>query len=102
MKKTILIAVAALCLLPGSLAARKKAPATKKADEITFTTIKANPITSIKDQNQSGTCWAYSSLGFSRPNSCAWARAHTTFASRSSYITLIWTVPTRLCAHMAM
>ena len=64
MKKTILIAVAALCLLPGSLAARKKAPATKKADEITFTTIKANPITSIKDQNQSGTCWAYSSLGF--------------------------------------
>ena len=64
MKKTILIAVAALCLLPGSLAARKKASATKKADEITFTTIKANPITSIKDQNQSGTCWAYSSLGF--------------------------------------
>ena len=49
MKKTILIAVAALCLLPGSLAARKKASATKKADEITFTTIKANPITSIKD-----------------------------------------------------
>ena len=29
-----------------------------------FTTIKANPITSIKDQNRSGTCWAYSTLSF--------------------------------------
>ena len=29
-----------------------------------FTTVKANPITSIKDQNRSGTCWAYSTLSF--------------------------------------
>ena len=29
-----------------------------------FTTIKANPITSVKDQNRSGTCWAYSTLSF--------------------------------------
>lgn len=29
-----------------------------------FTTVKANAITSVKDQNRSGTCWAYSSLGF--------------------------------------
>lgn len=29
-----------------------------------FTTIKELPITSIKNQNRSGTCWAYSSLGF--------------------------------------
>ena len=29
-----------------------------------FTTIKENPITSIKDQNRSGTCWAYSTLSF--------------------------------------
>lgn len=64
MKKTLLIALAALCLMPGSLAARsKKQPAAKK-DTTVFTVIKENPITSIKDQNQSGTCWAYSSLGF--------------------------------------
>lgn len=29
-----------------------------------FTVIKKNPITSIKDQNRSGTCWDYSTLGF--------------------------------------
>ncbi len=29
-----------------------------------FTTVKANPITSVKDQNRSGTCWAYSTLSF--------------------------------------
>jgi aminopeptidase C len=29
-----------------------------------FTTIKANPITSIKNQSHSSTCWAFSSLGF--------------------------------------
>ena len=29
-----------------------------------FTTIKENPITSMKDQNRSGTCWCYSTLSF--------------------------------------
>ena len=29
-----------------------------------FTVIKENPITSIKDQNRSGTCWCYSALSF--------------------------------------
>ncbi len=32
--------------------------------KFTFTTIKESPITSIKNQNRSGTCWAYSALGF--------------------------------------
>lgn len=62
MKKTLLLAAVALCLHPGSLAAQTKNAA--KKDTTTFTVIKEIPITSIKDQNQSGTCWAYSSLGF--------------------------------------
>ncbi len=38
--------------------------AAEKKDSVAFTVIKENPVTSIKDQNQSGTCWAYSSLAF--------------------------------------
>ena len=34
------------------------------AKDFEFTTIEEIPITSIKNQNRSGTCWAYSSLGF--------------------------------------
>jgi len=29
-----------------------------------FTTVKANPITSIKNQNRSSTCWSFSGIGF--------------------------------------
>lgn len=36
----------------------------KQTEGFIFTTVKANPITSIKNQNRSGTCWAFSSLGF--------------------------------------
>ena len=43
--------------------AKKKEPA-KNQNKPVFTTIKANPITSIKDQNRSGTCWDYSTLSF--------------------------------------
>ncbi len=61
MMKSLLIA-ATMVLLPGSVAAQKPENAAK--DTVKFTVVKENPITSIKDQNQSGTCWAYSSLGF--------------------------------------
>ena len=35
-----------------------------KSNKPVFTVIKENPITSIKDQNRSGTCWDYSTLSF--------------------------------------
>lgn len=37
---------------------------TPKMPDYQFTTVKANPITSIKNQNRSGTCWAYSAISF--------------------------------------
>ena len=62
MKKSRLLAVA-MCLLPASMAASSRQLA-ETDDTVKFTVVKELPITSIKDQNQSGTCWAYSSLGF--------------------------------------
>ena len=38
--------------------------ASENSNKPVFTTIKSRPITSIKDQNRSGTCWAYSTLSF--------------------------------------
>lgn len=42
----------------------KDSSSVKNKKEIIFTTVKENPITSIKNQSRSGTCWAYSGLGF--------------------------------------
>ena len=36
----------------------------QEAPEYEFTTIKENPITSVKNQTRSGTCWCYSALSF--------------------------------------
>lgn len=60
MKKLILAALA-FCLLAPAASAQDKATMTKDS---VFTIVKENPVTSVKDQNQSGTCWAYSSLAF--------------------------------------
>ena len=55
MNKFLLMAVAAVCSLPTMA---------QKADSLVFTTVLENPVTSIKNQNNSGTCWSYSALAF--------------------------------------
>lgn len=61
MKKLLTLALLA-CFATGINAQDKKD--TSKVNKPVFTTIKENKITSIKDQNRSGTCWAYSTLAF--------------------------------------
>ena len=62
MKKILTFALMALMALSASAA--KKKEAAKDANKPVFTVIKEIPITSMKDQNRSGTCWDYSTLSF--------------------------------------
>lgn len=62
-----LIALALVATMPLTALAARDDEAKKDSvnpNKPVFTTIKENPITSIKDQNRSGTCWAYSTLSF--------------------------------------
>ena len=61
MRKLIILAAAAIMASPAMAKAKKETP---NKDSLIFTTVIANPVTSIKNQNSSGTCWAYSSLAF--------------------------------------
>ena len=64
MKKIMTIALALIIAVGSAGAAKKKAPEKKNTNKPVFTTIKEIPITSVKDQNRSGTCWDYSTLSF--------------------------------------
>ena len=61
MKKLFTLALLAVVALGAQAEEKKDSTASNKP---VFTVIKENPITSIKDQNRSGTCWDYSTLSF--------------------------------------
>lgn len=60
MKKIFTLALLAVFALNANAEEKKD----ENKNKPVFTTIKANPITSVKDQNRSGTCWAYSTISF--------------------------------------
>lgn len=62
MKKFPIVVIAAMCVLPAFSQEEKKD--STDANQPVFTTVKEIPITSIKNQNRSGTCWNFSTLSF--------------------------------------
>ncbi len=59
-----ILSAAACALIAMSASAQQGPKPEQKAPEYTFTVIKENPVTSIKNQYRSGTCWCYSALSF--------------------------------------
>ncbi len=63
-----LIKTISLILLAGAVSVSASAQKNKKGEQkpqgYRFTTIKANPITPVKDQNKTGTCWCFAGISF--------------------------------------
>ena len=61
MKKLFTLALLAILAIS---AQAEEAKDSVKSNKPVFTIVKQNPITSVKDQNRSGTCWDYSTISF--------------------------------------
>ncbi len=62
MKKYLVSAALLAVSFAGAFAQRPASPVNPK--DYTFTTVKENPITPVKNQYRSGTCWCFSALSF--------------------------------------
>lgn len=64
MRKVVYVLALALVMSSTAFAQKKNKNQKEDKKEYQFTLVKENPVTSVKDQNRSGTCWAYSALSY--------------------------------------
>ena len=62
--KQIITVLCIGCMITPALSAKNKKSKEAEPEGYKFTTVIENPITSIKDQASSGTCWCFSALSF--------------------------------------
>ena len=78
--KYLALVFATFCIVAGADAQPKKSKkaAEEKKATYEFTTVKTSPITSIKNQNRSGTCWSFSTIAFLESEAIKKGTADTT------------------------
>jgi len=64
MKKLLTFAAAASLMLTATAQPGEKPVSTDPGEGFKFETVKALPVTSVKDQASSGTCWCFSTISF--------------------------------------
>ena len=81
----MLWAMAALIAAPGLGFAQKKKTDDKKGAYV-FTVKKEAPVTPVKDQYRSGTCWSFSAVSFLESELLRMAKANSTCRTCILYI----------------
>ena len=64
MKRTLVIAAVAAVLLPAAASAQAPQRPAVPEKAYQFTVVKENPVTPVKNQFRSGTCWCFSTISF--------------------------------------